>query len=233
MQLRNCNLQTKTDNIHRRGRSCARPSEKFVGFLGGILELAPELLRSCLYVDKLRDRKGIPKNFATKISPNFRANFLVRFASKPLFYWVVPRIVQKLLWYCSCDSLGFVGSFLAPDKRNAASGNLLKVCCGAPGTSQELLQKSALRCIQLFWETDFKPLLVLARRRAVPVRISTGYPFGCGFFAYSWKLPAYSGAFLLTVDNFSLFTYSWTFFAYRFSFFAYSWSFLTYSGKCV
>ena len=26
--------------------------------------------------------------------------------------------------------------------------------------------------------------------------------FGCGFFAYSRKLPAYSGAFLLTVDNF-------------------------------
>ena len=27
--------------------------------------------------------------------------------------------------------------------------------------------------------------------------------FGCGFFAYSWKLPAYSGAFLLTIDHFS------------------------------
>ena len=26
---------------------------------------------------------------------------------------------------------------------------------------------------------------------------------GNRFFAYSWKLPAYSGAFLLTVDNFS------------------------------
>ena len=25
---------------------------------------------------------------------------------------------------------------------------------------------------------------------------------GCGFFAYNWKLPVYSGAFLLTVDNF-------------------------------
>ena len=37
---------------------------------------------------------------------------------------------------------------------------------------------------------------------------------GCGFFAYSWKLPAYSGAFLLTVDNFSFFTYSWNFLAY-------------------
>ena len=53
---------------------------------------------------------------------------------------------------------------------------------------------------------------------------------GCGFFAYSWKLPAYSGAFLLTVDNFSFFTYSWSFFAYSLkaslltvgAFFAYS-----------
>ena len=24
---------------------------------------------------------------------------------------------------------------------------------------------------------------------------------GCSFFAYSWKLPAYNGAFLLTVEN--------------------------------
>ena len=29
---------------------------------------------------------------------------------------------------------------------------------------------------------------------------------GMRLFAYSWKLPAYSGAFLLTVDNFSFFT---------------------------
>ena len=50
----------------------------------------------------------------------------------------------------------------------------------------------------------------------------TNYSDGCSFFAYSWKLPAYSGAFLLTVDNFSIFTYSWSFFAYSFSFFTYS-----------
>ena len=28
---------------------------------------------------------------------------------------------------------------------------------------------------------------------------------GCSFFAYSWKLPAYSGAFLLTVVHLSFF----------------------------
>ena len=30
------------------------------------------------------------KTCATKTLPNFRANFLARFASKPLFYWLVP-----------------------------------------------------------------------------------------------------------------------------------------------
>ena len=60
-----------------------------------------------------------------------------------------------------------------------------------------------------------------------------GYVQGCGFFAYCWKLPSYSGAFLLTVDNFSFFAYSWSFFAYSFSFFAYSWSFLLTVGECV
>ena len=55
--------------------------------------------------------------------------------------------------------------------------------------------------------------------------------FGCGFFAYSWKLPAYSGAFLLTVYNFRFFAYSWSSFAYNFSFLTYSWSFFAYSGE--
>ena len=55
--------------------------------------------------------------------------------------------------------------------------------------------------------------------------------FGCGFFAYSWKVPAYSGASLLTVDNFSFSACSWSFLAYSCSFFAYSWSFFAYSGK--
>ena len=57
--------------------------------------------------------------------------------------------------------------------------------------------------------------------------------FGCGFFAYSWKLPAYSGASLLTVDNFSFFAYSFSFFAYNFSFLTYRWSFFAYGGKVL
>ena len=78
---------------------------------------------------------------------------------------------------------------------------------------------------------------------------------GCSFFAYSWKLPAYSAlhthccgpfpeGYLRTLrqtgpgpnfcsDNFSFSTYSWSFFAYSLSFSTYSWSFFAYSGKVL
>ena len=62
-------------------------------------------------------------------------------------------------------------------------------------------------------------------------RSSETYYNGCSFFAYSWKLPTYSGAFLLTVDNFSFFAYNFSFSTCSFSFFTYSWSFFAYSGK--
>ena len=60
-----------------------------------------------------------------------------------------------------------------------------------------------------------------------------GHFLGCGFFAYSWKLPTYSGAFLLTIDNFSFFTYSWSFLAYSFSFLLTVGAFLLTVRKCV
>ena len=47
--------------------------------------------------------------------------------------------------------------------------------------------------------------------------------FGCGFFAYSWKLPAYSGAFLRTIQNLSFSVYSWSVFTCNLSFLNYSW----------
>ena len=50
------------------------------------------------------------------------------------------------------------------------------------------------------------------------------------FFAYSWKLLAYSGAFVLAVDNFSFFL-QLELPAYSLSFFTYNWSFFAYSGK--
>ena len=46
--------------------------------------------------EKLRDTKKVPqKTSATKILPNFWVNFLVRFASEPLFYWVVPSTCSE------------------------------------------------------------------------------------------------------------------------------------------
>ena len=61
------------------------------------------------------DRKGTTKkNFVTKILPNVRVNFLVRFASKPLFYWIMTSNPSN----CSENSLvlfarifGFMGPF--------------------------------------------------------------------------------------------------------------------------
>ena len=59
-------------------------------------------------------------------------------------------------------------------------------------------------------------------RERTPWRRQSCFINGCSFFAYSWKLPTYNGAFLLTIDNFSFFTYNWSCFAYAFSFFVYS-----------
>ena len=69
------------------------------------------------------------------------------------------------------------------------------------------------------WETDFYTVVVLSFENST-AEFSASAPgvyknsppmgpeiiqIGCGFFAYSWKLPAYSGAFLLAVDNSSFF----------------------------
>ena len=65
---------------------------------------------------KIRNRKGTPKNFATKISPNFRVNFLVRFASRLLFYWVAPSNCSENVLVLFVLFFGPWGSFLAPEK---------------------------------------------------------------------------------------------------------------------
>ena len=56
---------------------------------------------------------------------------------------------------------------------------------------------------------------------------------GCSFFCLQLEAFRLQWSFLLTVDNFSFFAYSWSFFAYSFSFFTYSWSFFAYSGKVL
>ena len=67
---------------------------------------------------ELGTEKVPQRNCVTKILPNVRVNFLVRFASKPLFYWEMTGnplelfrkffvAVRAIFWFC--------GSFFAPD----------------------------------------------------------------------------------------------------------------------
>ena len=60
-----------------------------------------------------------PRNCVRKILPNGRVNFLVRFASRPLFYWVLTgnplELFKKIIWCCSCDFFGFVSPFWPPN----------------------------------------------------------------------------------------------------------------------
>ena len=49
---------------------------------------------------------------ATKTLPNFRMNSLVRFASKPLFYWLVPSNCSESSLVLFVQFVGFWGSFL-------------------------------------------------------------------------------------------------------------------------
>ena len=68
---------------------------------------------------KLGTEKVPQRNCMTKILPNIRVNFLVRFASKPFFYWVMTGNPSN----CSENSLvlfvrffGFMGPFWPPIK---------------------------------------------------------------------------------------------------------------------
>ena len=57
---------------------------------------------------------------------------------------------------------------------------------------------------------------------------------GCNLFAFNWKLPAYSGAFLLTIVFGSFFIYRGSFPAYNFlAFFLMIEAFLLTMEKCV
>ena len=83
-----------------------------------------------------------------------------------------------------------------------------------------------------------KILLPVARQ--APTKCSTcsqhvKYTFinGCGFFAYSWKLPAYSGALLLTIDNFGFLLTIGTFLLTILASLLTVGAFLLTVGKCV
>ena len=64
------------------------------------------------------DRKGTTKKGVTKILPNVRVNFLVRFASKPLFYWITagnPLEMFRQFFGAVRANFWLSGSFLAPE----------------------------------------------------------------------------------------------------------------------
>ena len=73
---------------------------------------------------EIEDRKGTTKKLCDKDLPNVRVNFLVRFASTPLFYWEMTLTPSN----CSEDSLvlfarifGLVGPFRPQMKETATT----------------------------------------------------------------------------------------------------------------
>ena len=74
-------------------------------------------LKIAISIEKFQSRtEKVPqRTFVTKISPNFRVNFLVRFASKPLFYCVLPSNCSENSLVLIVRFLGFGVLFLAPD----------------------------------------------------------------------------------------------------------------------
>ena len=72
--------------------------------LWGVAVWIPELAVEILFSRRaslcsrahFRDRTGTPRNLCNKDFAEHRVNFLVRFASKPLFYWVVPSNCSEI-----------------------------------------------------------------------------------------------------------------------------------------
>ena len=134
----------------------------------------------------------------------------------PVFAWVLiqaPHVVaQKLIpqetFFLHVYWLCAGGHFRAPPGR-IADGLLLTSVLLQPGPHQPRWPKFCFQ--QNCWRLKK----------------------GCSFFAYSWKLPAYSGAFLLTVGNCSFSTYNWSFLAYSLAFLLTVGAFLLTVGKCV
>ena len=73
--------------------------------------------------------------------------------------------------------------------------------CG--GYSQSQSQKITIWCTRYSYPDP--PTLALFYEKKKAANKKTRVFIGCGIFAYSWKLPADSGAFLLTIDYFSVF----------------------------
>ena len=70
------------------------------------------------------------RTFATKISPHFGVNFLVGFASKPLFYWIAPSNCSEI-FFGTVRAIFWLWVFLVPERyrcRGAAAEAQAEVC---------------------------------------------------------------------------------------------------------
>ena len=121
--------------------SCTRKSEHWA-FLRRVTlsQIASDLRFAIL---RFGDRKGTTKkNCVTKTLPNVRVNFLVRFASKPLFYWVITGNPLELFrkFFGAVRAIFWLwGSLGGPERWHAINTNRLDYFSpqGGPGTKPE------------------------------------------------------------------------------------------------
>ena len=130
-------------------------------------------IASVVYPTFIGSRRGTQRNCVTKILPIVRVNFLVRFASKLLFYWEMTGnplellrkffgAVRAIFWLC--------GSFLAPDFMPCEPRLLWHMDCFYWGWGGlNMLKGMGVR----IWETGTYTPLVLAGRVLPPLLFST------------------------------------------------------------
>ena len=148
------------------GRSYGWPSEKFVGVLGrNFQKLFPELLRSCIYGGHLKPVTLKPVIHIFRIFrvscphfprfPSFRPAespqtlVFLGWEGRPHFPPFPCIRFESLISKIRPTGIRWLGIYVEIPRCNAFRGNFLEVCFRTPRTSQNLLQKSALRCIWL------------------------------------------------------------------------------------
>ena len=91
------------------------------------------------------------------------------------------------------------------------AGHLILAAAGFAIPAHLVLQSYGVKCVLQFGSSAAQGRLFSKGATARTTTPRTTHPLthsptcGCGFLAYSWKLPAYNRAFSLTVDNFSFF----------------------------
>ena len=122
--------------------------------------------------------------------------------------------VSEAISFCRRAALRIQAEILQRLPRSYLNWNLQKIWWGLHWKS------FAVRAPALKSKNSSKKSVVLVKCKHGFTKNATLFSLfpGMRLFAYSWKLPAYNGAFLLTVDNFSAFTYSWSFVTWHLQF---------------